>query len=251
MLLTYCFCIGSVEEVLRPPYPFLNVFHSSFGRNADWGATTAFTAVILALLLMITVNALAVTSRQIFAFARDKGLPFHAQLGQLHHSVPRAAILSTAAYTSLLSLLNLATTTALYTVISLATVALQTSYLISIACMISRRLRNEPLPFSKWSLGRYGLPVNIMAMLYTSYSIFWSLWPAYYKPTARNFNWAVVILAGLMAAALALYVFGMAGKEYQGPVGGPSSRIGGERKRPRGRSRLLASEEGREIQTNG
>ena len=66
LLVTYCFNIGSVDEALRSAYPFVYVFQNAFQSSR---ATSAFTIIILILLAMITISALASTSRQAFAFA--------------------------------------------------------------------------------------------------------------------------------------------------------------------------------------
>lgn len=67
MLLTYCVNVGSIEEALSGRYPpFVAVFENALHSPS---AVTAFTTIILALLVMITISALAATSRQTFAFA--------------------------------------------------------------------------------------------------------------------------------------------------------------------------------------
>lgn len=67
MLVTYSMNIGSLDEALSGRYPpFVAVFDNALHSR---GAVTAFTTVILTLLVMITISALAATSRQTFAFA--------------------------------------------------------------------------------------------------------------------------------------------------------------------------------------
>ena len=67
MLVTFCVNVGSLDEALEGRYPpFVAVFANALPTS---GALTAFTAVILVLLVMITISALAATSRQTFAFA--------------------------------------------------------------------------------------------------------------------------------------------------------------------------------------
>ena len=70
-----------------------------------------------------------------------------------------------------MSLINLGIKVAFEAMISLATLALMATYLISIGCALLRRLRGEMLPSARWSLGRYGLPVNAIAIVYTSWSV--------------------------------------------------------------------------------
>ena len=66
----------------------------------------------------------------------------------------------------LLSLINIGSTVAFMQVISLAVAAMLTSYLISISCVTLKRLRGEPLLPSKFNLGKFGLAINIIAVLF-------------------------------------------------------------------------------------
>jgi choline transport protein len=70
-----------------------------------------------------------------------------------------------------MSLVNLGSEVAFEAMLSLATVALMATYLMSIGCVLLKRLRGEELPSARWSLGRYGLAVNVVALLYTSWSV--------------------------------------------------------------------------------
>jgi choline transport protein len=86
LLVTYAFCIGDVQEALASPtgYPFIYVLQNA---TESIGGTTGFVSIIMILLVMITISALASSSRQLFAFARDDGLPFSRWLGTV--SMPR------------------------------------------------------------------------------------------------------------------------------------------------------------------
>lgn len=76
----YAFCIGDVEAALESEtgYPFIYVFQNA---TKSIGGTTGFVSIVLILLVMITISALASSSRQMFAFARDDGLPFSRWIG--------------------------------------------------------------------------------------------------------------------------------------------------------------------------
>lgn len=67
-LTTYTVNAGPLDEALSGQYPpFVAVFANALMQST--GATTALTTVILALLVMVTISALAATSRQVVAFA--------------------------------------------------------------------------------------------------------------------------------------------------------------------------------------
>lgn len=218
MVISYLFCITSLEDALSDPtgYPFIYVFRQATGST---GGTLGMTIVIFLLLVMITISSMASTSRQTFAFARDNGLPFSSWIGQVHKTwhVPLNSIVFTMLFTCVVSLINIGSTAAFNALLSLSTVALMATYLVSISCVLLRRVRGQYLPPARWSLGRYGLPVNALALVYSCWSFFWSFWPNSYSPNAETFNWASVLFVGLMGIGCVLY-FTHARKVYDGPV---------------------------------
>ena len=218
MVLSYLFCITSLEDAVSDPtgYPFIYVFRQATGSASG---TTGMTVVILLLIMMITISAMASTSRQTFAFARDNGLPFSAWLGQVNRTwhVPLNSIVFTMAFTIVVSLINIGSFTAFNALLSLSTVALMATYVVSITCVLLRRIRRQYLPPARWSLGKYGLPINACAVVYACWSFLWSFWPNSYSIDAQNFNWACVLFVGLMGIGSLLY-FTHARRIYDGPV---------------------------------
>lgn len=78
MVITLCFCLGDLNEVLNSPigrmgYPFIEVFHQ--GVQSVAGATV-MTSIVIILAVFGAITNIATASRQLFAFARDKGVPF-------------------------------------------------------------------------------------------------------------------------------------------------------------------------------
>ncbi|KAK3176011.1 hypothetical protein OEA41_007333 [Lepraria neglecta] len=82
LLIAYLFCIGDVSDAISSPtgYPFIYVFQNATGSVAG---TTGLTVVILLLLIVIAISSYASTSRQLFAFARDNGMPFSNWLARV------------------------------------------------------------------------------------------------------------------------------------------------------------------------
>ncbi|KAJ2966670.1 hypothetical protein NQ176_g10038 [Zarea fungicola] len=218
LLLTYLFCIGDVQKALsdKTGFPFIYVFQRATGSVAG---ASGLTIVVLVLLITVTISSLASTSRQTFAFARDNGFPFSKWLGTVHPTwhVPVNAVTFTCLFSMILSLINIGSTVAFNAMLSLSTVALMATYCICVGCIALRRLRGVALPRSRWSLGRWGLPINLAALVYACWSFFWSFWPNSYHVNATNFNWACVLFVGLMGLAAMWYYF-RARHVYQGPV---------------------------------
>lgn len=100
--------------------------------------------------------------------ARDNGLPFSGFLGHVRPGwdIPLNSIIVSYILAMLLSLINLGSGVALNIITSLGTGALIASYIVSISCIVVKRLRHEPMLPRRWDLGRWGLPINIISVLF-------------------------------------------------------------------------------------
>ena len=75
MLVTFCFCLGDVETILSNPdvMPFVQTFLIATKSHVG---TSVMTAILIVLTICGCITNVATASRQMFAFARDQGLPF-------------------------------------------------------------------------------------------------------------------------------------------------------------------------------
>jgi amino acid transporter len=96
MLITYCFCLTDVEAALssRSGFPYIHVFQTGTG---SVNGAIGLTSVILVLGIAGATSFFASTSRQAFAFARDKGIPGYQWLEKVHPrlQIPLNAIFAT------------------------------------------------------------------------------------------------------------------------------------------------------------
>ncbi|EON64232.1 hypothetical protein W97_03463 [Coniosporium apollinis CBS 100218] len=218
MLVSLLFSIPDVEAAIDDPtgYPFLWVFQQTMPTRG----TNVLTTVILLLVIAGNISVNASTSRQTYAFARDRGLVFNDWIARVHPKllVPANAVTLTCIFTILLALINLGSTVAFNAIISLQLVALMFSYFVSIGCVLYKRIQNpKALPECRWSLGRFGPAINLVAILYSAFAFFWCFWPNEASVTVDNFNWAIVIFMGTFVISLIMY-FTKGRKEYDGPV---------------------------------
>ncbi|KAL2829432.1 amino acid/polyamine transporter I [Aspergillus cavernicola] len=218
LLIAYLFSIPSVDAAVNDPtgFPFLYVFKNAVSTRGVNGLT----AMILIPVIFSNIFFNASTSRQTFAFARDKGLPFSKWIARVdpHRMIPVNAIALSCVISCLLSLINIGSSTAFNAIISLNVAALMYTYIISISCVIYSKIRRpETLPPRRWDMGRWGLPVNIVGLVYSCFALFWSLWPGDRHVTADNFNWSVVIFVGVFLLSLGMYAV-KGRREYTGPV---------------------------------
>jgi choline transport protein len=238
--------LGSVPDILATPthYPFIQVF---FNVTKSRVGTSIMTAILIVNVTSACISNVATASRQTWSFARDKGLPFSSFLAYVSAGVlacpsqlpllirftyadtlpplqvkpgwniPLNAVLLTFTITTLLSLINIGSAVAFNAIGSLAVSALLGTYIISFTCLILRRVSGQPLPSRRWSLGRFGIFVNIGAISFLL--VFWVFvfFPVATPVTLSTMNWNVVMFGGTMIFAMIYYL--LVGKStYTAPV---------------------------------
>lgn len=92
------------------------------------------------------------------------------------------------------------------------------TYMFSIGAVLYRRIRHpELLPRCRWSLGKWGVPINAAGLLYSTHAFFWCFWPNTTPVTLVDFNWSVVMFVGV--AVLCIGDYWVRGRrDYRGPV---------------------------------
>lgn len=73
------------------------------------------------------------------------------------------------------------------------------------------------MPPRRWSLGKWGLPVNIAALCYLAPIYVFSFFPVALPVVAASMNWAIVMYVGIMGIAVVYYVV-HGRKVYLAPV---------------------------------
>lgn len=120
--------------------------------------------------------------------------------------VPINSILFSLSITIIIALINIGSSAALNTIVALLTGATSFSYALSIACILAKRLRKEPLPPARFSLGRCGTAVNAFATVYVIVSAAASFFPVTVPTDAENMNWSSVMFGGVLIIACVDYV---------------------------------------------
>jgi len=194
-LITMLFCIGPLEDAINAETPYLQLFLNS-GSNA-----VAFVLCILLLVLIFSGNitALATTSREVFAFSRDRGFPFSRWLSKMEtkRNIPFNAVYAVSFWSAVLLL------------------ALMSTYMLSIGCVALKRIQGEPLPPARWSLGRYGLAINLFAFFYSGFAVIFSCFPSTLPVDTSTANWAPAVWVGVIGLSAVTYV--LHGKKHFTP----------------------------------
>jgi len=90
MLIVYFFCLTDLDAAFESPtgFPFIAVFATSTG-SPQGGV--ALTCVLIVLNVFSVTNYMAACSRQVFAFARDCGLPFNFWIAKVSEHMKAVA----------------------------------------------------------------------------------------------------------------------------------------------------------------
>lgn len=138
---------------------------------------------------------------------------------QVHHrqNVPFNAVLTTSFLSLCLCLIQLGSTVAFNIIISLNLIAFLGTYIISIGCLLLKRFRHEALPPARFSLGRWGLPINLLAFCYSLLTLVFSCFPVSVPVDASTANWGPAIWGGVLGIALVSYLV-QGRRDYKGPV---------------------------------
>jgi len=218
MLVTFCYTLGDLDSVLSTPtgYPFIQVFYNATGSK---GGATAMSCILVLSAIANAMTNMATASRQLFAFARDKGLPFHTWFATVDQrwEIPVNSVLFTIGFSVLFSLVNIGSTVAFNQILSLGVASLLSSYLVSIVCVTLRRLRKQPLLDRVFDLGRWGIPINLASIAFLLLALVMSFFPGTSDPTPVTMNWSCLAYGAVLIIGGIYYLF-WARHHYVGPV---------------------------------
>ncbi|KAK8127243.1 amino acid transporter [Apiospora sp. TS-2023a] len=199
MLITFCSTLGNLNDILDSPtgVPFIAMF---FNTTQSAGGATAMSVLII----VMTIAGI---------------LTQHATASHVYprFNLPINSIMTTLIFTILLTLIAIGSPVAFNTLTSLGGTAIMSSYICSIGCVLWRRITHKPLLPSKLSLGRYGLFINLVSMLFLIVTFVFSFFPPSPNPTPDLMNWNILIWGASVLGSLIYYV-AVARKVYVGPV---------------------------------
>ncbi|KAI1120710.1 amino acid transporter [Nemania abortiva] len=233
MVVAFLFCLTDLEAASAAAetmfYPFLYVFKAAV--QSTTGAVI-MASVIPILAAASSIGVYATTSRMIWSFARDKGMPFSHYLVKLAtaSAIPIYSILTSMTISLLLSLIVLGSSVALSALLSLIVSALYSSYILVCCLTLWRRQTgffkpfateydaDDGLPWGPWRVPEpFGTINNVFACLYSIFMLFWSVWPLTINPTAASFNWSIVVYGFVIAFSIIWYVV-RARAFFKGPI---------------------------------
>lgn len=131
--------------------------------------------------------------------------------------IPIRAIVLVGLAAALLGLVNIGSTAAFHALTSLALIGHHTSYLLPIVLLTARRFHHKEIPFGPWTLGKWGLSINVVAIMYSIILLVFMVFPPYQPLTPSNMNYAGPIFGFVLLMCFILwFVYGR--RIYNGPV---------------------------------
>ncbi|KAM0129582.1 hypothetical protein ACHAO1_008441 [Botrytis cinerea] len=229
LLIALLFCLGNIDDALSSAtgFPFIEIFRGATNSKA---AATGMTLIILFILLAAAVGIMATASRLLWSFARDNGVPGSAYISRVHEptALPIYSILVSAVISLLLALINIGSTAAFNSIVSVNVAAFFTSYMIPIILILKKRLRKDPtkdkIHWGPWKLGPILGPIaNIAGLIYSTITMFFSFWPNTQVVTPVTMNWSCVIFIAAIFYSVVFYMIW--GKHaYKWPIVDPIRR---------------------------
>lgn len=220
MLIAILFCLGNVDDALNTPtgYPFMEIFVQA-ARSTSGG--TGMTCLIVVLMTFATIGTLATSSRMLWAFAREKGLPgsYYISKVEPRTALPIWSIAVSTVINLLLALVNIGSNVVFNAFTGLTVAAFYSSFIIAASVMLRKRLTTPDADF-RWGpfkLGRFGVPVTIISIAYSMVGWFFSFWPPTAVVTVKTINWSVVVYVGVLGVSM-IYWLLHARHVYTGPI---------------------------------
>jgi urea carboxylase system permease len=168
------------------------------------------TVFLVAIIVAVTVCALAVHTaaiRLMFAMARDNALPAGATLAKIDpkRKTPVVPAIVIGIASVLILVVNIGTPEIFTAVTSVAVIMIYVAYLLVTAPLLIKRLRGAwPDPEGSrsgyFSLGRFGLPVNIIAVLWGGGMAINLAWPREAVYGSGALRWIAFIFIGALVA---------------------------------------------------
>jgi amino acid transporter len=242
-LVSVCSCIGDLETTASSPtgVPLIQIFYDSTG---SVGGACALTSLITVIVIVCANSLMAEGSRAVFAFARDRGLPFSSIFSEVESKkkVPVYAILLTTAVQIAFNSIYFGTLTGFETVITVATegfcklhsnivendamlTKIDLSYAMPLLARLLSRIIEPKDPAHKaglsgpYSLGRWGLPLNLLAFLFLAFNSIIFNFPTLYPVNSENMNYTSAALGVIMLISLITWIT-TGKKQFTGPEAG-------------------------------
>ncbi|OCK85268.1 GABA permease [Lepidopterella palustris CBS 459.81] len=226
-LISLSFCIGDIETTASSTtgVPVIEIFFNSTG---SVGGACALASLIAVIVLFCANSLMAEGSRAVYAFARDRGLPFSGLFSKVEKKrhVPVYAILLTCVVQIAFNSIYFGTITGFNTVISIATEGFYLSYAMPLLARILAHVTGKKHHLEgPYSLGRFGLMLNIIGFLFLTFCCITFNFPSINPVDSQNMNYTSAAIGVVMLISIITWIT-TGRKHFTGPESGHLLEVG-------------------------
>jgi amino acid permease (GABA permease) len=232
-IMVYCVCIGTftgffflmillfvsggdTESIISSTAgPLLQILYNATSNKVGAVCLLVFPLVCI---LFATTSIMTTSSRMVYAFARDGGLPASRQFAKVHARLgqPLNALLLTTILVILFGCIFLGSSSAFNAILSASVVALGVSYAIPVAVHCLRG-RNRLPPSRSFKLPvALGWIANLIGISYATITTVLFLFPPERPVTGSNMNYCIVVFAIILIISVVQW-FVDGRKNFAGP----------------------------------
>ncbi|KAK7529211.1 amino acid/polyamine transporter I [Phyllosticta citribraziliensis] len=214
-LVCLLFVAGNINEVIESSAgPLLQII---FNATQNRAGATCLLIFPLVCMLFATISIMTTSSRMIYAFARDGGLPISRHLAKVHHSldIPLNALIFSTGWVIVFGCIFLGSSSAFNAITAASVVALGVSYGMPVAinCMRGRKM----LPPRSFTMPEpLAWAANLIGVAYVIVTTVLFVFPPELPVSGSSMNYCVVVFAIVVIISLITWIFDGA-KNYTGP----------------------------------
>ncbi|GAA5813684.1 hypothetical protein MFLAVUS_007170 [Mucor flavus] len=211
IILITLFSIQDIDELIASKTPISTFFL----RATNSPRLTAFFLIMLLFAQFGSLcNTILATSHFTFAFARDGCLPFSSYFSKLSEKTraPERALIAQLIISILIIMPNFASEIYWQAIMSATIIAINIAYGMPFVCRLLW-VRND-MPRGPFSLGRFGLVLNFISVVWISFFSVILCIPSVSPVTPETMNWASAMIGGVLMFSL-LFWFISGRKNYE------------------------------------
>ncbi|KAB5538154.1 hypothetical protein DKX38_015687 [Salix brachista] len=221
-LLGITFAVTNISSLLSEDndaggYAIAEIFYQAFkGRYGNGVGGIICLGVVAVAIFFCGMSSVTSNSRMVYAFSRDGAMPLSSLWHKVNNQeVPMNAVWLSAIISFCMALTYLGSEVAFQAMVSIATIGLYIAYALPIFFRVTLARKSFiPGPFN---LGRYGVLVGWIAVLWVAtISILFSL-PVTYPITNETLNYTPVAVGGLLIITISSWIL-WARHWFKGPV---------------------------------
>ncbi|XP_052198453.1 amino-acid permease BAT1 homolog [Diospyros lotus] len=221
-LLGITFAVTSIPYLLSEDndaggYAIAEVFYLAFKSRYGSGAGGIICLGVVAMAIFFCgMSSITSNSRMAYAFSRDGAMPFSSVWHKVNkQDVPLNAVWLSAIVAFCMALTSLVSLVAFQAMVSIATIGLYIAYALPIFFRVTLARKSfVPGPFN---LGRYGVIVGWVSVLWVvTISVLFSL-PVSYPITDKTLNYTPVAVGGLLILVVSSWILS-ARHWFKGPI---------------------------------